>query len=365
MATVVLITGGAGFVGGAIVRAIKEKHPDWAISVFDVNAPSFHESGVSYVAGDITNAEEVDRVVSEIRPCALIHTAGIVPSLASRYGRSEQERVFEVNVGGTRNVIAAAKHAGVKALLCTGSCTAVTDDMRYHYPNIDETWPTSCHSLIYGESKAAAEALTLAANDEKGLATCALRPSVIIGPGDYQLIPSIYACIAKGESPFVIGDGLNLWDVTYVTNVADAHVQGTENLLSTKTAAGEAIFISNEQPIPFRHFCLAVWAEFGHYPSHEIKIPRSLATFAGSIADLVTRATGTPTTLSQGSVNDACSVRYCNGTKARLLLGYQPKVGLEEGIRLSCEDYKQRLKQREGNGGKKAGGQVGISHATF
>ncbi|KAL8828854.1 MAG: hypothetical protein Q9191_002349 [Dirinaria sp. TL-2023a] len=307
MATVVLITGGAGFVGGAIVRAIKEKHPDWAISVFDVNAPSFHESGVSYVAGDITSPDEVHRVVSGIRPCAVIHTAGIVPSLASRYGRSEQERVFEVNVGGTRNVIAAAKHAG-----------------------------------------AAAEALILAANDEKGLATCALRPSVLIGPGDYQLIPSIHACIAKGESPFVVGDGLNLWDVTYethaaehyVTNVADAHVQATENLLSTKTAAGEAIFISNEQPIPFRHFCLAVWAEFGHYPSHEIKIPRSLAAFAGSVADLVTRATGTPTTLSQGSVNDACHVRYCNGTKARLLLGYQPR------------EYKLRLKQSKGIGNR-------------
>ena len=64
--------------------------------------------------------------------------------------------------------------------------------------------------------QAAAEVLILAANDEK-LATCALRPSVLIGPGDYQLIPSIHACIAKGESRFVIGDGLNMWDVTYET----------------------------------------------------------------------------------------------------------------------------------------------------
>lgn len=133
MATVVLITGGAGFVGGAIVRAIKEKHPDWVISVFDLNVPSCHKSGVSYVAGDITSAEEVDRVVSGIRPAAVIHTAGIVPPLAGRYGRKDQERVFDVNVGGTRNVIAAAKRAGVKALLWTGSCTAVTDDMRYQY----------------------------------------------------------------------------------------------------------------------------------------------------------------------------------------------------------------------------------------
>ena len=61
--------------------------------------------------------------------------------------------------------------------------------------------------------QAAAEALVLAANDEK-FATCALRSSVLVGPGDKQLIPSLHACIAKGETPFVVGDGLNLWDVT-------------------------------------------------------------------------------------------------------------------------------------------------------
>ena len=124
---------------------------------------------------------------------------------------------------------------------------------------------------------------------------------------------------------------------SYVNNVADAHVQATENLLSSKTAAGEAIFISNEQPLPFRDFCLAVWADFGHYPSNEIKIPRLVAASVGSIADLVTRVTGTPTTISKGSVDDACCVRYCNGTKAQRLLGYKPRIGIEEGIRLSCE----------------------------
>lgn len=123
---------------------------------------------------------------------------------------------------------------------------------------------SSCASIAFADgSQAEAEALVLEANDEK-LATCALRPSVLFGPGDYQLIPTLHALIAKGETPFVIGDGLNMWDVTYVNNVADAHVQAVENLLATCTAAGEAIFISNEQPIPFRDFCLAVWKEFGY-----------------------------------------------------------------------------------------------------
>lgn len=61
--------------------------------------------------------------------------------------------MFNVNVNGTRNMLAAAKAAGTRAFVWTGSFTAVTDDMRHQYANIDERWPTSSHSLIYGESK--------------------------------------------------------------------------------------------------------------------------------------------------------------------------------------------------------------------
>ena len=168
------------------------------------------------------------------------------------------------------------------------------------------------------------------------LATCALRPSVLFGPRDYQLIPSIHACIAKGETPFVVGDGENLWDVTYVDNVADAHVLAVENLLSTRSAAGEAILISNEEPITFRDFCLEVWKNFGHYPAYQLHIPVTLASFFGRIAEVATWLTNTPTTLSRGSVLDACSTRYCSGEKARKILGYKPRVGIEEGIRISC-----------------------------
>ena len=145
----------------------------------------------------------------------------------------------------------------------------------------------------------------------------------------------------------MIGDGENLWDVTYVENVAHAHVLAVENLLSSKTAAGEAIFISNEEPITFRDFCLAIWSAFGHHPPYEVHIPVSIAAFAGHIADWVTWFTGTPTTLSRGSVFDACSTRYCNGQKARIILGYKPRVGIEEGIRISCEVRKDILNKSD------------------
>ena len=135
----------------------------------------------------------------------------------------------------------------------------------------------------------------------------------------------------------MIGSQFNLWDVTYVTIIADAHVLAAENLVSSKTAAGEAFFIQNNEPITFRDFCLAVWAQFGHIPPFQITIPVSLAWTVGLLAECVTWMTGAATTLSRGSVREACSMRYANGDKARRILGYEPRVRIEDAIRLSCE----------------------------
>lgn len=169
------------------------------------------------------------------------------------------------------------------------------------------------------------------------MATCALRPSVLFGPGDYQLVPAIHACISKHETPFIIGDGLNLWDFTHVSNIADAHVLAVENLMTSRTAAGEAFFIQNNEPIPFRDFCLAIWGHFGHVPPFEIRIPEGLAYLAGLACEMTTWVTGTTTTLSRGSVQDACAVRYASGDKAKAILGYEALIGIEEGLRQSCE----------------------------
>lgn len=177
------------------------------------------------------------------------------------------------------------------------------------------------------------------------MATCALRPSVLCGPGDNQLVPSIHACIAKRETPFLIGDGCNLWDITHVGNAADAHILAVENLLSSRTAAGEAFFIQNNEPITFRDFCLAIWALFGHIPPFEVHIPESLACLAGMACETVTWLMGTTTILSRGSVRDACAIRYANGSKAERVLGYEARVGIEEAVRLSCEVGRHHKRQ--------------------
>ena len=153
MALSVLVTGGVGFVGTAIVDALREKHPEWKIVVFDLTVPPQPKTNVEYIVGDVTVESDVTRVINKTQPVAIIHTAGIVPKLADRYSRKGQDHVFHVNVNGTKNILYAAKNEGVQALVWTGSCTSVTDDMTQQYPNIDERWPISKRSLVYGESK--------------------------------------------------------------------------------------------------------------------------------------------------------------------------------------------------------------------
>ncbi|ETI29124.1 hypothetical protein G647_01577 [Cladophialophora carrionii CBS 160.54] len=356
----VVVTGGLGFVGSAIVRALHEFHPEWHVWILDkcnvVDKPPGELDLLSgckydYVQADITDRGSVVRALSLIHPDAVVHTAGIVPSLSERYARRLEALVNTINVEGTRHVVDTASKCGCRAFVYTSSCCAVTDDMSKSYANIDETWPAAERSSVYGESKAAAERIVIAANKES-MATCVLRPSVVFGEGDDQLIPPIHACIAKGETRWIIGSGTNLWDTVYVGNVADAHVLAVENLLQflpetsspldgdgigTETAAGQTFFIQNNEPVSFRDFSLAVWKEFGHFPpAWEIQIPEGLGWVLGLVAEVFTRISGTPTTLSRGSVMDACAMRYASGDKARRILGYQPRVGLEAGIRRSC-----------------------------
>ncbi|KIW84214.1 hypothetical protein Z517_03463 [Fonsecaea pedrosoi CBS 271.37] len=362
----VIVTGGLGFVGSAIVRSLQEFHPDWHVWILDRHEdprqgnPDARDDELDllrgckydYVQADITNQGGVMDALAMIDADAVIHSAGIVPSLSERYARRLEALVKAVNVEGTRHMVEAARRSRCKAFVYTSSCCAVIDDMSQPYANIDERWPVAPKSSIYGESKAEGEWIVLEANNQK-MSTCVLRPSVLFGEGDNQLIPPIHACIAKQETRWVIGDARNLWDTTYVGNVADAHVLAVENLLDlqsagskrgcngqtrAESAAGQIFFIQNNEPVSFREFSLAVWKEFGHFPpAWEVHIPEGLAWVLGLVAEVFTRVSGTPTTLSRGSVMDACAMRYASGAKARRILGYHPRVGLEAGIRTSCE----------------------------
>lgn len=179
----VVVTGGYGFVGSAIVSALKNHFPSCEIIILDKSTkpciPKVTDS-LRNVQVDITSLPDVEGAFEEIQPDLVIHSAGYVPPLNQRYSRELERIVQEINVAGTQHVLYAARKFQCRGLIYTSSCCAVTDDLTGHFANIDERWPVSPTSLIYGESKVAAEKLVLAANS-CSFATCVLRPAVIFG----------------------------------------------------------------------------------------------------------------------------------------------------------------------------------------
>lgn len=212
-------------------------------------------------------------------------------------------------------------------------------------PNNPTASPSPLHST--NPPQTLAESLVLSSTTPSHtFITCALRSAPIFGPNDPILLPSIHSLIPH-STPFILGrSAQNLQDYVYITNIADAHVLAVNNLLSSQTAAGHAFYISNGEPIPLRDLCLSIWARFGHFPRWEIEIPEGVAWWMGLGAEVVEWVTGWETALSRGIVDDACRDRYVSCHKAMRILGYRPRVGLEEGIRKSCEWYKGVLARR-------------------
>ncbi|TKA76190.1 hypothetical protein B0A55_03088 [Friedmanniomyces simplex] len=338
----VLVTGGSGFLGSGIVNALLDKHPKWRISVLDVRPPEAEVARRldNFLLADISVAESVYKAFTDYTPDLVVHTAGVIPAGKKRYSTNENdwERVKAVNYDGTRHVLDAALASNCKLFVYTSSCTVVVDDLEHDYFYMDEKVPTGLATLHYGRSKGMAERYVLSPEHaDKGLVTCALRPCTILGPTDTAVIGIFHNLIAKRETSFIVGDGNNLYDFMYIDNAVLAHTLAVENLLTTRTAAGQVFFISNQEPVYFWDFLAYVWVQFGHVPRYRVHIPEGLAWAVALVLDWKTWLTGAASTLDRGSVRDGVRSQFANNDKAKRILGYEPKIALSEGVKLTCE----------------------------
>ncbi|KAH7401769.1 C-3 sterol dehydrogenase/C-4 decarboxylase-like protein [Phaeosphaeria sp. MPI-PUGE-AT-0046c] len=345
----VLVTGGCGFLGTSIVSLLLATKR-FSITAVDITPPppgtSTFTSSVRYVRANILDLDALQKVFHEAKPAIVIHTVGVSPIGPPRYSMRTAPTVFKVNVDGTRNVLTAAQASGAKGLVYTSSVTVIFDQFSKDFKNVDETWPTGYADTAYGQSKALAETLVLSASSPT-FATCALRSAPIFGENDVVVIPTVHALIDAGQTPFILGNATNLQDYVYVENIAHAHVLAAQNLLNSQTAAGQAFFITNGEPTTLRDLCLAIWKEFGHVPSWEVRVPEGVAWGLGYVAEWATWITGGDGLFCRGMVSDGSRCRYASIEKARRVLRYVPRVGLEEGVRRSCEAYRKRLEGRE------------------
>ena len=360
----VLVIGGCGFLGHHIVSHLLELPSPPTVSVLDLRTTRNRFDSVTYFDGDICSRHEVEKVLQEVKPQVVIHTASPIHSLNNfaLYKR--------VNVDGTRNLLECAGEAGcVKAFVFTSSSSIVHDSVS-DLVNADETYPILRRPVqqeIYSESKGMAEEVVTAANRKYGnMLTTSIRPAGIIGEGDVQIIPNMLKAYYKGQTKFQLGENDNLFDFTYVANIVHAHVLAAEALLMTaarrsppldhEKVDGEAFHITNDQPVYFWDFARWVWTSAGDQiePKDVWKIPKSsglvIATIIEWIFWILFFGRRKPN-LTRQQVNYSSMTRTYNIEKAKKRLGYKPIVNLQEGIERTVRWFEE---QRQAELEKKA-----------
>ncbi|XP_074347830.1 3beta-hydroxysteroid-dehydrogenase/decarboxylase-like [Apium graveolens] len=358
-----VVIGGRGFAARHLVEMLLH-HDMYSVRIADlapsIKLDSYEEKGIlgdalhkgraQYVSTDLCDKSQVFEVC---------HGAEVVFHMAAPDSSIDNYQVHQpVNVQGTVNIIEACVEHKVKRLIYTSSPSVVFDGVNGIY-NGDESLPYSAkHNDSYSATKADGEALVLKSNGVNGLLTCCIRPSSIFGPGDKLLVPSIVHAARTGKAKFIIGDGKNMYDFTYVENVAHAHICAERALAAgedvAKKASGEAYFITNMEPIKFWEFASLILTGLGYNrPRYRVPV-RVVMPMAHMMAGIYTAFAQygmkaphfTPSRVRLLSCN-----RTFNCTKANDRLGYSPIVPLKEGISRTIDSFshlRAELNRREG-----------------
>jgi nucleoside-diphosphate-sugar epimerase len=194
--------------------------------------------------------------------------------------------------------------------------------------------PADGFKAWYPATKRVAEEQVLAANGPE-LSTVALRPRLIWGPGDNQLLPRLVERARKGRLRFV-GDGQNKIDTTFIDNAAQAHLDAFDALHGKPDArcAGRAYFISNGEPKPVREIVNARLRAAGA-PTAEKTIPFRAAYAIGAVLEVVyslLRLKGEPV-MTRFLAEQLSTTHFYDISAARRDFGYQPKVSMIEGMK--------------------------------
>ena len=329
----ILVTGGSGFLGQALCRGLVERGHEVA-SFNRGYAETLAAIGVRQLRGDLADADAVLAAAQGID--AIFHNAAKAGAWGARAD------YFAANVTGTRNVIAACRAHGIVRLVYT-STPSVTH--RATHPVAGGTADTVPYGegfkAPYAETKAIAEREVLAANDAT-LATVALRPRLIWGPGDAQLLPRLVERARAGRLRFV-GDGRNVIDTTYIDNAAQAHFDAFDALTPGAACAGRAYFISNGEPKPVREIVNGLLRAAGA-PEVSKTIPFRAAYAIGAACEGIwplLRLQGEPP-MTRFLAEQLATTHWYSMEPATRDFGYRPRVTIAEGLQRLAQ-ARQRL----------------------
>ncbi|MFP5373881.1 MAG: 2-alkyl-3-oxoalkanoate reductase [Gammaproteobacteria bacterium] len=320
----ILVTGGGGFLGQALCRGLVERGHQVA-SFNRGNYPELDVLGVQQLRGDLADADAVLRACEGVE--AVFHNA----AKAGAWGAFDD--YYRANVLGTRHVLAACRAHGIGRLVYTSTPSVTHRRTHPVHGGTADTVPYGTRlKAPYAATKQQAEREVLAAN-AAALATVALRPRLIWGPGDNQLLPRLVERARAGRLALV-GDGDHLVDTTYVDNAAQAHFDAFEHLRPGAACAGRAYFISNGEPRTMRETVNALLAAAGAPPVTRT-IPFAVAYAAGIACEGLWHALplrGEPP-MTRFLAEQLATSHWYDMAPARRDFGYAPRVSFDEGLR--------------------------------
>ncbi len=310
-----------GFLGGAIVKRLLDRG-DTVRTLQRGDYPELGALGVEVIRGSIADPEIVDRAVSGCD--RVFHVAAKV----EMWGPREPFRL--ANVVGTENILQSMRRHGVSKLIFTSSPSVVHGGDNIEGATESLSYPDHFEAA-YPETKAEAERLVLAANSAE-LSTVALRPHLIWGPDDTTLVPVIVDRARAGQLRLV-GDGSNLIDTVYIDNAVDAHLLAAVRLGPDSACAGRAYFITNDDPRPIREIINGFVSAAGLAPV-EKTISVGMAVAAGRVFEALHRVFPSPTgpRMTPFLARHLSTAHWYDITAAKRDLGYEAKVGIDEGM---------------------------------
>jgi 3beta-hydroxy-delta5-steroid dehydrogenase/steroid delta-isomerase len=351
----VLVTGGSGFVGANLVTELLARGLE--VRSFDrVVYPLAEHPRLQTFVGDITDTDDVAKAVAGID--TVIHTAAIIDLMGGASVTADyRKRSFDVNVGGTQNLVHAAQSAGVKRFVYTASNSVVMGGQVV--AGGDETLPyTERFNDLYTETKVVAEKFVLEQNAEHGMLTCSIRPSGIWGRGDQTMFRKVFESVLAGHVKVLVGSKDVKLDNSYVHNLIHGFILAGEHLVPGGSAPGQAYFINDGEPINMFEFARPVVEACGEpYPT--LRVPGGLVLFVMKVWQWLHFRFGIPKPLIEPLGVERITIdNYFSIAKAKRDLGYEPRFNTQQAM-AECLPYYTELYDR-----MKAAGSTSVSAAA-
>ncbi|MDD9206237.1 NAD-dependent epimerase/dehydratase family protein, partial [Georgenia sp. 10Sc9-8] len=310
----VLVTGASGMLGRGVATALRDRGHE--VTTLQRRASGL--TGVRALRGSVTDPAVVARATTG--QDAVVH-------LAAKVSFAGPEEEFQhVNVGGTEHLLTAARGAGAERFLFVSSPSVAHTGDAIVGEGAGPAQPARARGP-YARTKAAAEVLALAA-DAPGFAVAAVRPHVVWGPGDTQLVERVVQRAAAGRLP-LLDAGAALIDTTYVDNAVDALVAALER---AEEVHGRALVVTNGEPRPVAELLAGMCGAAGvRAPSWHV--PGRLARLAGAAVETVWRVRpgADEPPMTRFLAEQLSTAHWFDQRRTRELLRWQPRVTLDEG----------------------------------